>query len=123
MTPYLDLKTPGFEEGLDELVSKTWRNNGSKKSSIENGQCKLRSLRHVMKGWNRNRNAWYRELKKYILIKLDNIDKKCETYGLNVEDKEEQLDLRAQLDRLLGHEEAKWKQRAKVDELIGGQQH
>lgn len=52
-------------------------------------------------------NVWYRELKKYILGKLDEIDKHCEIYGLRAEDRQEQMELRAQLDRLLKQEEAK----------------
>ena len=64
-----------MREGIDDLVSNTWRKKSSKESSIENWQCKMRNLRPVLKGWNRNMNAWYRELKKEILIKLDTIDK------------------------------------------------
>lgn len=63
-------------------------------------------------------NVWCRELKKHILEKLDAIDKHCELYGWTAEDRQEQLELRAQLDRLLEQEEAKWKQRVKIDELL-----
>ena len=65
-------------------------------------------------------NAWYVELKKYILLKLDIIGKNCEINGLTAADRKEQIALRAQLDRLLKQEEAKWKQRAKIDELLEG---
>ena len=46
-------------------------------------------------------NSWYREVKKDIIAKLDIIDKHCEIYGLTADDRKEQLDLRAQLNRLL----------------------
>lgn len=65
-------------------------------------------------------NAWYRELKRDILSKLDAIDKHCEVLGLSAENRIEQIELRAQLDRLLKQEEAKWKQRAKIDEILEG---
>ena len=64
--------------------------------------------------------ARYIELKKDILLKLDLIDKHYEKNGLTVADRKEQMELRAQLDRLLQQEEAKWKQRAKVDEIFEG---
>ena len=73
-----------------------------------------------MRGWNRNINACYRELKKKILSKLDKIDKQCEIYGLTAADRVEQMEHMAQLDRLLRQEEAKLKQRAKIDEILIG---
>lgn len=97
-----------------------WNDPSIMGSNIEKWQTRFRLLRPKLKGWNRNRNAWYRELKKDILSKLDVIDKNCELYGLSAEDRNEQLEIRAQLDRLLKQEEAKWKQRAKVDELLEG---
>ena len=81
---------------------------------------KFRNLRPKLKGWNRNMNAWYIELKKDILLKLDIIDKNCEINGLTAADRKEQIALRAQLDRLLKQEEAKWKQRAKINEILEG---
>ena len=73
-----------LREGLDDLVVNSWQSIGSKISSLDNWQTKLRCVRPKLKGWNRNMNAWYRELKRHILEKLDSIDKKCEVYGLNI---------------------------------------
>lgn len=58
-------------------------------------------MRSRLKEWNRNMNGWYRDLKKDILGKLDAIDRKCEIYGMTADDRKEQTDLRALLDRLL----------------------
>lgn len=68
-----------------------------------------------LKGCNRNGNAWYRELKKDILGKLDPIDKHCELYGLTAVDRQEQMELRPNWTkccykkRLNRNKELKWK--------------
>lgn len=62
---------------------------------------RFKMLRFKLKGCNRNMNVWYTEFKKDILCNLDVIDKHSEIYGLIVEDKVEQMELRSQLDRLL----------------------
>lgn len=59
-----------LREGPDELVINSWKSTGSKISSLDNWQTKLRCLRPKLKGWNRNMNAWYRELKRDILGNL-----------------------------------------------------
>lgn len=51
---------------------------------------------------------------KYILFKLDNIDKHCDVYGLTSDMRQEQIDLRAQLDRIMKTGRVEWKQRAKM---------
>ena len=58
--------------------------------------------------------------KKDVLCKLDAIDKHYEIFRLTTEDRIEQMELRAPLDRLLEQEQTKWKQGAKVDELLEG---
>lgn len=65
-------------------------------------------------------NTWYRELKQIFFGKLDGIDKHCEMHDLTAAHRVERMELRAQLDRLMKKEESKWKQRAKIDELLEG---
>ena len=71
-----------IREGIDEIVTETWRTNGIKGSKLDRWQNKIRALRAKLKGWNRNMNAWYRDLKKLILTQLDEIDKTSELFGL-----------------------------------------
>lgn len=107
-----------LREGIDKVVWDTWTNAEIQGSSLDRWQCKIRLLRAKLKGWNRDMNAWYRDLKKHILMQLDDIDKYCEVHGLTADMRQNQKDLRAQLDRLMKQEELKWKQKGKVKEIL-----
>lgn len=80
-----------LRDGPDKIVTGVWNDPNITGSNIKRWQKKLRLLRPKLKGWNRNMNTWYRELKKDILLKLDKIDKHYEKYGLSIEDRVEQI--------------------------------
>ena len=63
-----------LREGIDKIVHDIWNDTSITGDSVDRLLGKFRLLRPKLKGWNRNMNAWYVELKKYILLKLDNID-------------------------------------------------
>ena len=86
---------PFLREGIDKIVHEVWKDSNIDGDSVDRLLGKFRLPRPRLKGWNRNMNAWYIELKKDILLKLDNIDKHCELNGLTAADRAEQKELRA----------------------------
>uniref|UniRef100_A0A453KWR1 Reverse transcriptase domain-containing protein n=1 Tax=Aegilops tauschii subsp. strangulata TaxID=200361 RepID=A0A453KWR1_AEGTS len=80
----------------------------------------MRVFRRKVRGWILNSDAWYRKIRKEILMKLDAIDKNAEIMGLSAQDREEQKDLRSQLHGLLKQVEMKWLQRYKDKEIKDG---
>ena len=109
-----------MREGIDKIIHDVWNDPSISGDSVDILLRKFILLKPKLKHWKRNMNARYRELKKYIMIRLDIIDKHCEKNGHTAADIKEQMELRAQLDRLLQQEEAKWRQRAKIDEILEG---
>lgn len=63
-------------DGFREFVTQIWNDNYS---------CS----RKKVKCWNRNVDGWYRKIEMEILIKLDNIDKNAEIFGLSACDRQE----------------------------------
>ena len=90
-----------LREGIDKIVCDVWHDPNITGSNIDKCRTRFRLLRPKLKGWNRNRNAWYIELKKDILPKLDDNDKHSAIFRLTAEDRNEQMQLRSTWDRLL----------------------
>lgn len=108
-----------LREGFKEFAAKAWSTQVFG-SHIVRWQQKTRIFRQKVRRWVLNSDAWYRKLKRDILSKLDNIDKNAESMGLSAHDRNEQKELRAQLNRLLKQEEVKWLQRYKDQEIKDG---
>ena len=108
-----------MRDGFKEFVIKIWsaKYHGD---TIEQWQRRMRVFRQKVRGWILNSDAWYRKIKKEILMKLDATDKNAEIMGLFAHDREEQRSLRSQLHRLLKQEEMKWLQRYKDKEIKDG---
>lgn len=106
-------------EGFREFVTKAWHEN-YKGDNLERWQQRMRNLRRKTKGWNKNVDALYRKIKKDIMSKLDDIDKRAETMGLTACDREEQKELSGQLARIMKQEEIKWLRRYKDGEIKDG---
>ena len=67
-----------LREGIDKIVHDVWNDPSISGDSVDRLLGKFRLLRPKLKDWKRNMSARYTELKKYIMIRLDIIDKHCE---------------------------------------------
>ena len=110
--PIFRFENSWMPKGFREFVYKVW-NVQIIGNNIERWQKKLRIFRQKVRGWILNLDALCRKLKKDILCKLDEIDKRAEMSGLSAGDRTDQKELRAQLGRLVKQEEMKWLQRYK----------
>lgn len=69
---------------------------------------RLRLLRRKLNGWNKNWEGRYRREKKIILDKIDAIDIKAESMGMNKADMDLRKELEDQLKFTIREEKMKW---------------
>lgn len=64
-----------IREDLSKVVGHTWLHSGKGGTNVERWQNRLKALRRVLEGWNKNWEGLYRKKKKEILEKkMDKID-------------------------------------------------
>lgn len=107
------------EDNFDVVLA-SWSKPVIGSTSIDIWQNKIRRLRQDLKGWNINVLGFYKKVKQELLSVIDNLDKKCEQFGLNIEDRFLKQTCKAQLHTLLREEELKWYQRSKEKDLLEG---
>ena len=104
---------------LKDIIKKVWEKN-YRGSRLHRWQEKFRLLRKSLKGWDRNVRGKYKKNRKRIAFRLDELDRKGESLGINANDRAEQIHLQDQLRVMVREEEAKWLQRSKEIELMEG---
>lgn len=108
-----------LREDLDSIVQEVW-NDSYSGSTIERWQKRFGCLRRKLKGWNKNWEGEYKRRKYEILSKIDVIDSKIETCGMNWRDREERRELELNLKFTIREEKTKWFQRSKEKETLEG---
>jgi hypothetical protein len=86
---------------------------------LEKWQAKIRKVRQYLRGWAQHTSGIFKK-EKEIISKLDEIDKRAESVPLSTSELDLRNFLQSRLAQLLHEEEIKWYQRAKVKELLEG---
>lgn len=102
------------------MVEESWTTDTFNVHDIDKWQEKARRFRRQAKGWHINMEGVFRNCKKEILGKLDELDRKSETIILTTSERDLRLILDAQLKKLLRDDEMKWRQRAHEKDLKEG---
>lgn len=77
-------------------------------------------MRKKLKGWNMNWEGMYKRKKQEIMGKIEDIDKKCEAYGMTILERKERGDLEEELKKVVREDRLKWMQRCKEKNLLEG---
>lgn len=77
-------------------------------------------MRKKLKGWNMNWEGMYKRKKHEIMGKIEDIDKKCEAYGMTILERKERGDLEEELKKVVREDRLKWMQRCKEKNLLEG---
>jgi hypothetical protein len=109
-----------LKDGFVEMIRGIWSSHMVGNNPIERWLGKIRRVRHYLRGWVKNMSDQYKKEKKHILNNLDLLDKKAESTPLDANEIGLKQYLNNRLAELLGEEEMKWYQRAKVKELLEG---
>ena len=69
-----------LREGFMDMVKEIWASVQMGNTPLERWQAKIRRLRQYLRGWAKNTSGAYKKEKKALLDKLDELDKKQNTY-------------------------------------------
>ena len=108
------------QEGFRDLIAREWSSYVDGNSPVEIWQNKIRCLRQFLRGWAKNLSGEYKKQKQKLLLLIEELDIKAETYPLSVEERAAKKDADDYIARLRRDEEAKWAQRAKVKYIQEG---
>jgi len=102
------------------MVAHLWplKNRGG--TTMERWQNKIRHLGQYMRGWTKDSAGSYKKEKKKLISMLDAIDKKAKNTFLSDNEIKTKHYLKEKLVLLLREEEMKWYERAKVNDLLEG---
>ncbi|WVZ91915.1 hypothetical protein U9M48_038026 [Paspalum notatum var. saurae] len=109
-----------LHEGFFDMVKDIWTSTDIGDNPMDRWQAKIRRLRQHLRGWAKNIRGTYKQEKKLLLNKLDELDKKSEHTHLEQNELNIKHALHEKLALLLREEEIKWYQRAKVKNLLEG---
>lgn len=102
------------------MVADIWQSENHGATALERWQNMIRRLRQYLRGWAKHTAGRYRKEKKNLIARLDAIDKKAETQPLSDNEINLRYYLKERLVLLLREEEIKWYERAKVKNLLEG---
>ena len=109
-----------LHDGFFDMVKEVWTSTSSGTTPMDRWQAKIRRLRQHLRGWAKNVRGAYKKEKKFLLDKLDELDKKSEHTHLDQNELNFKHALHEKVSQLLREEEIKWYQRAKVKNLLEG---
>ncbi|WVZ95111.1 hypothetical protein U9M48_040913 [Paspalum notatum var. saurae] len=109
-----------LHDGFFDMVKEVWTSTSSGTTPMDRWQAKIRRLRQHLRGWAKNVRGAYKKEKKFLLDKLDELDKKSKHTHLDQNELNFKHALHEKVSQLLREEEIKWYQRAKVKNLLEG---
>ena len=107
-------------EGFLDLIAREWAAESRGDSNLERWQYKIRHLRQFLRGWAKNESGIYKAEKERLLNLITELDIKAEANTLVVADSNAKREAELKLAKLLREEELKWARRAKVRQVIQG---
>jgi hypothetical protein len=102
-----------FRPDFHKKVIDNWSLPVKANHSIDIWKLKIKRLKQMLKGWNINVEGHYKNMKKELMTKIDNLDNISELVGLSEGDRMEKLGLELNLKKLVDEEGIKLKQRAR----------
>lgn len=108
-----------MREDINTVVEQVWNSCNINGSSIDKWQWRLQKMRKKLKGWNMNWEGMYKRKKHEIMEKIEDIDKKCEAYGMTILERKERGDLEEELKKVVREDRLKWMQRCKEKKPFG----
>jgi hypothetical protein len=97
-----------------------WQSECRGSTTLEKWQNKIRNFRQHLRGWAKHTTGMYKKEKKKLSSLLDQLDKKDKTSFLSDNEINMKHYLKERLVTLLREEEIKWYERAKVQNLLQG---
>jgi hypothetical protein len=107
-------------DGFFDMVADIWQSECRGYTTLERWQNKIRNLIQYLRGWAKHTTGIYRKEKKSLISLIDLLDKKVETSILSDNEINMKHYLKGRLVTLLREEEIKWYERAKVQNLLQG---
>jgi hypothetical protein len=107
-------------DGFFDMVANIWQSECRGYTALERWQNKIRNLRQYLRGWAKHTAGIYRKEKKSLISLIDQLDKKAETSILSDNEINMKHYIKERLVTLLREEEIKWYERAKVQNLLQG---
>ena len=92
----------------------------SRNNSVQRWNRKIGSVRWFLRGWSRHTNGVYKQKKSDLLLSINELDIAAESRDLSSYEQEHLAQARIQLTKLLREEELKFYQRAKVKDVLLG---
>lgn len=77
-------------------------------------------LRKKLKGWHLNQQSITRKRKKELSVQIDELDRRCEMFGLDASNRNLKYDLEHEFNKISREEEISWFQRSKEQDLLEG---
>ena len=108
------------QEDFRQRVTEIWNKPVSGQNSIQRWNRKMGALRKHLRGWARHHHGEYRAQKEYLQLVVTNLDTQAETRTLTEEERNQLETARDDLIKLLREEELKFYQRAKVTDVLFG---
>jgi hypothetical protein len=112
---------------LDQIFTKKVIDNWSLPvkayHSIDIWKLKIKRLKQMLKGWNINVEGHYKNMKKDLMTRIENLDNISEMVGLSEDAMMEKLGLELNLKKLVDEEGLKLKQRARDKFILDGDEN
>jgi hypothetical protein len=102
------------------LVTEIWRKPIRGNNSVQRWNKKMSALRSHLRGWAANNVGIYKQQKGNLISIINKLDVEAESHDLTARERNELSQAQDQLVRLLREEEIKYYQRAKVTDVLLG---
>lgn len=109
-----------LHEELFKIVAEVWHMKFPGKCLEEQWLNRASFLRKKLKGWHLNQQSITRKRKKELSVQIDELDRRCEMFGLDASNRNLKYDLEHEFNKISREEEISWFQRSKEQDLLEG---
>ena len=102
------------------VSTREWAAEQRGESNIDRWQYKIRHLRQFLRGWAKNNSGVYRKEKEILLKIINDLHIKAESTSLDMDERVNKREAEVSLTKLLREEKLKWALRAKVRQVVQG---